>query len=424
MDDVCDVAAGVEHRRVAGTPPALLELAALLGGPSDVVLLHRHGVRRAALRRGSETGMAGVRGAASAASEREAERIRCGTATRGIHHVERMLSRSSYTGSTPHAGSTALRPSFLGLVTALVLLTPLSASAAPATAGPTSVPALVAIVMGFGGLGGFVDGLTTDIVYRVNFGGRSVDIGSLGDVLAGSTAAIAIFTVGNALFPEMQLKSFGTDLGESIRIIALSVLSGYAGVRLLNPLTRKLVEQISTDKVQEAARSFKARDEELVINIKEGDRMLYRFDIEKDKLFAEKNTARASELLEGATRSFEIALRMDPLDAEALMGLAKAARRRAEVKELAGASPEADWILALQFLDRITGNNPRAARAFYNKACYRQIRQKGKELAADSARDLTTAFELQPALKQRAASDPDFAAVRDTESFKALIHAA
>lgn len=335
-----------------------------------------------------------------------------------------MLSRSSYTGSTPHAGSTALRPSFLGLVTALVLLTPLSASAAPATAGPTSVPALVAIVMGFGGLGGFVDGLTTDIVYRVNFGGRSVDIGSLGDVLAGSTAAIAIFTVGNALFPEMQLKSFGTDLGESIRIIALSVLSGYAGVRLLNPLTRKLVEQISTDKVQEAARSFKARDEELVINIKEGDRMLYRFDIEKDKLFAEKNTARASELLEGATRSFEIALRMDPLDAEALMGLAKAARRRAEVKELAGASPEADWILALQFLDRITGNNPRAARAFYNKACYRQIRQKGKELAADSARDLTTAFELQPALKQRAASDPDFAAVRDTESFKALIHAA
>ncbi|MCY0989774.1 hypothetical protein OV203_21735 [Nannocystis sp. ILAH1] len=46
------------------------------------------------------------------------------------------------------------------------------------------------------------------------------------------------------------------------------------------------------------------------------------------------------------------------------MGLAKAARRRAEVKELAGASPEADWTLALQYLDRITGKNPRAARAF------------------------------------------------------------
>ncbi|MCY0989775.1 hypothetical protein OV203_21740 [Nannocystis sp. ILAH1] len=39
-------------------------------------------------------------------------------------------------------------------------------------------------------------------------------------------------------------------------------------------------------------------------------------------------------------------------------------------------------------------------------------------------RDLKTAFELQPALKQRAASDPDFVAVRDTEPFKALIDAA
>lgn len=154
--------------------------------------------------------------------------------------------------------SAAVRPSLLGLVSALILLAPLSASAASAVvaaAPPISVPELVAVVMGFGGLGGFVDGLTTDIVYRVNFGGRSVDIGSLGDVLAASTAAIAIFTVGNALFPEMQLKSFGTDPGESIRIIALSVLSGYAGVRLLDPLTRKLVEQISSEGAG-ATRSF------------------------------------------------------------------------------------------------------------------------------------------------------------------------
>ncbi|MCY0989773.1 hypothetical protein OV203_21730 [Nannocystis sp. ILAH1] len=72
-----------------------------------------------------------------------------------------------------------------------------------------------------------------------------------------------------------------------------------ADVRLLNPLTRELIEQTSSDKVQEAVWSFKARDEELVINIKDGDRGLYRFDAEKDKLFAQKNTARANELLEG-----------------------------------------------------------------------------------------------------------------------------
>lgn len=313
------------------------------------------------------------------------------------------------------------RAALSGVAAALVLLAPVAAMAAEAVSGdvhPTSLPALVGVVMGFGALGGFVDGLTTDIPYRVNFGARSIDIGSLGDALAGATAAIAIFTVGNALFPEMKLKSFGVDIDHSIRVIAVSVLSGYAGVRLLNPLTRKLVEQISADKAHEATRTLKGRDEELVINVKDGDRQLYRFDSERDRLIEER---KAAEVLDGAGKSFDIALKIDPLDTEALMGMAKVARRRAELKEREQASGEADWDLALELLDRITRNNPRAMRAFYNKACYKQIRRRTGTPDEEALRDLKTAIELRPEVKARARSDPDFAAIRNAEAFQALV---
>lgn len=310
----------------------------------------------------------------------------------------------------------------LGTTVMVALLVPGMAQAAQVVAedGQGSLFALVAAVMGFGALGGFVDGLTTDIVYRVNIGTRSLDIGTFGDIFAGSTAAIAIFTVGNALFPGISLKTFGTNLDDSMRIIAISVLSGYAGVRLLNPLTRKLVEQISTDKAREVSKSIKARNEEVVIAVKDGEKALYRYDIEAGDPAVPRDPERAERSLEEADKSFEIALRHDPLDTEALMGRAKVARRRAQLHEGTGQSGEADWALALQLLDRITTANPRAARAHYNKACYKQIRQRSGP-SEEAMRDLRTALELQPELRSRAALDSDFAGIRESEAFKGLI---
>lgn len=103
------------------------------------------------------------------------------------------------------------------------------------------------------------------------------------------------------------------------------------------------------------------------------------------------------------------------------MGAAKVARRRAELHEVEGKGAEADWNEALQHLDRITSNNPRSARAFYNKACYRQIRRKSATPDPDALRDLETALELQPELGPRAAGDPDFAGIKDTPEFKSLL---
>lgn len=304
---------------------------------------------------------------------------------------------------------------------ALALLVPLLASAADLPAAPGtsgSLATLVAVVMGFGGLGGFVDGLTSDVVYRVNFGARSLDIGSFGDILAGATAAIAIFTVGKALFPEIALKSFGADLDDSIRVIAISVLSGYAGVRLLNPLTRKLVEQISTDKAQEVGRSIRARDEDLIIAIKDGDKALNDYSI-----VPTGDVMRAAATLERAQKHYEIALKRDPLDTEALLGMAKVARRRAQLHESQNESGEAEWDEALRLLDRITSSNPRAARAFYNKACYKQIRQRRGGPSTEAMEDLKRALELQPELRARAASDEDLVGLQRLELFKTLVGA-
>jgi hypothetical protein len=315
----------------------------------------------------------------------------------------------------------AVRLALPTLAAALVLLATSAAVAAEsASNGASGSPLviLVAVVMGFGALGGFVDGLTTDITYRVNFGSYSKDIGSLGDALAGATAAIAIFTVGNALFPQVELKSFGTDLDHSIRIVAVSVLSGYAGVRLLNPLTRKLVEQISTDKANEATRTLKGRDDELVISLKDGDRQVYRFDSEREKLI-EQNKATA--LLDGARKSYEIAVQIEPNATEGFMGLAKVARRRAELNERKGMSGEADWNEALELLDRVTSRNPRAARAYYNKACYKQARRKASVPDAEALRDLRSAIELQSRFKHKALVESDFEAIRDSEAFKAAV---
>lgn len=312
-------------------------------------------------------------------------------------------------------------PRWPGAAAALTLVVPSEAAAAAASTCPgqhATLATLVAVVMGFGALGGFVDGLTADIPYRVRFQARSIDIGSLGDALAGATAAIAIFTVGSALFPEVELECFNADISHSIRIVAISVLSGYAGVRLLNPLTRKLVEQISFDKARQVGETIKVRDEELIISVKDGDRRLSRFDAEKQTHLAAGNTARLTALLADARRSYEVALKLDPLDTEALMGLAKVARRRAEIPL---GDAEAAWTEAIHYLDKVTQKNPRAARALYNKACYKLLRRSTPESQADALKDLEAAIRLVPGLKSPAATDPDLASVQESPAFKAIV---
>ncbi|WP_284614768.1 TPR end-of-group domain-containing protein [Aquabacterium humicola] len=277
---------------------------------------------------------------------------------------------------------------------------------------------VIGVVMLFGALGGFVDGLTTDISYKVSWGSRSFDIGSAGDALVGMTAAIAIFTVASALFPDLKVEQFGNDMTQLIRVVALGVLSGYAGIRLLNPLTRKIAEQIATDKADAAVRAARTQSVELTINVKDGDRKLIEFDLRKEQLLAAGGFDEAQRILEQAQQRFKAALEVDADDAEALMGSAKVARRKAELAGQQGRDAAADWTAALRALDAVTSRDPRAARAWYNKACYKALMGKPP---AEVVRDAGKAFELLPALKERARTDPDFAGLKTQAEFAAAV---
>lgn len=292
----------------------------------------------------------------------------------------------------------------------------------PATPSPNEqLAVLVAVVMFFGGLGGFVDGMTTDINYKVTFGARSFDIGSLGDFLVGATAGIAIFTVGSALFPNMPINEFGKAVEPSIRIIAVSVLSGYAGVRLLNPLTRKMVEQISEQKAAQAAQGAKTRSDELVMAIKDGEKKLSRYDTDKGRLAKDEFLKTARGLIDEAKACFDVALGIDPQDTEALIGQAKVARRRAELCQATQQDDSKDWAEATALLDQVIARHPDSARAHYNKACYleRQRSPAAPPTAALAALKLAIALQLE--LKARARKDPDFERLVDKQpDFDAL----
>lgn len=277
---------------------------------------------------------------------------------------------------------------------------------------------VLGMVMLFGALGGFVDGLTTDIPYKVSWGGRHFDIGSAGDALVGMTSAVAIFTVATALFPDLEIERFDSSPTAFIRIVALGVLSGYAGIRLLNPLTRKLAEQIATEKAADAVKDVQVRNTELAINVKDAERKVIEFDLRRTELLAQGQHEAAAKLLDEARTRYDAALAVERHDTEALLGLARVARRQAELAQLRQRDPAPHWAEALRALDAITMRDRSAARAFYNKACYKAL--KG-DSAAVALADLQQALELAPALKPRARSDPDFGVLAALPDFLRLV---
>lgn len=291
-------------------------------------------------------------------------------------------------------------------------------------ASTSTIVTLVLVVMFFGALGGFVDGLTTDIHHNFTWGTYTKDIGSFGDALVGATSALAIFTVANSIFGELKdLDLFPGNVALSIKVIAIGVLSGYAGIRFLNPLTRRVAEQIATEKANEAAKSVKRRNDELAINVKDGDKYLYQHDAAKPSWFRNsqlpipekaKAIEEAKKLLKNAQNSYKVALDVDAADTEALMGMAKVARRLAEVKEEKNEPNTLDWTAAIDYLKKIIDKDANSARAYYNLACYLAISGKAE---TEALKALEKATELYPSLKAKANADPDFQELKKSSEF-------
>jgi tetratricopeptide (TPR) repeat protein len=156
----------------------------------------------------------------------------------------------------------------------------------------------------------------------------------------------------------------------------------------------------------------------LTINVKDGDRRLANYDIQRDQLLKEKKYVDAANILDEAQKCYQVALRIDPLDIESLMGTAKVERRRAELAKEQARDPSDHWKAALKSLDTITERDKQAARAYYNKACYKNLMGQP---ATDTLKDLQSAIDVSPALKERAKTDPDLQTLKDNTDFKKLV---
>jgi hypothetical protein len=94
-----------------------------------------------------------------------------------------------------------------------------------------------------GAFGGFVFGLHSGNAYKIRLPitGKTIELGFLGDVLMGIAASVTVFFVAGALFGLQVSEKVTTD--SLIKMIALGVVSGFAGIRVLSGMSSKLMER-------------------------------------------------------------------------------------------------------------------------------------------------------------------------------------
>ena len=281
--------------------------------------------------------------------------------------------------------------------------------------------ALLIIVLA-GAFGGFVDGLSTRKPYALSFKGKSTDIGFLGDIFVGSTASIAIFTVAGAVF---GINDQWVNIGQPevfLKIVAWGVLSGYVGIRLLNPLSAKLVKEIADNAAKKVVQETADVNWGVDLYVQEGnqslsdyDQLLKEFDLDLKTLINSPKADEARNYLKEAGSQFDMALDLDAISREAIRGKARMNRRVAELSKAEGKTSESieNWKSAIQLLTGIILRDSNSAFALYNRACYRLLSGATIDLVLE---DLELAINIHVQLKGRAIRDPDFQNLRDNKN--------
>lgn len=278
---------------------------------------------------------------------------------------------------------------------------------------------MLIIVIG-GAFGGFVDGLKSENDYAINFGNKKWRIGTLGSVFVGATASIAIFTVVDAVF-NVKLNFELSDSKEFIKLVAWTVLSGYVGPRLLNPLSEAFVKKVAAESVRRELNTIQDVNENVKISMEKAAQKLSEYDglkiydKYKDPSF---DFEFAKKILDEAKMNYDLALESNPSDLTGLIGKARVLRRMAE---LAGYKDDEGlkikyWDQAMSILNQLVKSNPDSSRVLYNRACY--LIALGKK--EDAKADLEKAIKIQPGLKIYARKDRDFISVRKESWFEGV----
>lgn len=269
-----------------------------------------------------------------------------------------------------------------------------------------------------GAFGGFVDGLIASRPYALRWKTTTIDIGSLGDILVGAAASIAIFTIASALF-ELRLKEL-QEPDKFMRLIAWGVLSGFAGLRILQGMSEKLVQDIATKVAEDTVKKVLVQDVDMEINIRAGEAALTKYDIAKEGDWKQIDEGAAKKLLDVALLKFDAALSRQSDNEMALRDKAKVYRRIAEFEGRKGnaTAEKENWNKAIGILTSIINRSPTSSLAHYNLACYLHL---SKADLKDVMDNLCKALNIAPTLKENAKSDPDFASIKENPEFKKIV---
>ncbi|MFQ5462587.1 MAG: tetratricopeptide repeat protein [Phycisphaerae bacterium] len=245
---------------------------------------------------------------------------------------------------------------------------------------------LLVIVLS-GSAGGIILGMTvrTSHKLRIPFTGRLLEIAFLGDALVGAAASVALFFVTGPLFDLTLTQEMASD--QWIKVMALGVLSGLVGMKVLATSSGHVFERISVldDRMAQLEKGRKTQE-----------------------LIRKAESLAAENRLEHALARYAEALRIDPRNEDALLGQAQILCDRCK------------WDEAVTTVSKVLAVNPSCERAYYDRACYKNA--TGKYEKEEILQDLKSAVTLDPLYKTYAAlQDNHFQNLRDDERFQSLV---
>ena len=237
-----------------------------------------------------------------------------------------------------------------------------------------------------GATGGFLYGLVhhEHHVFRSPFRGTEIEVGVLGDMFAGCCGSIGIFLVaGNLLV--LSWEKVPDDTGETLKVLALGVVTGFAGLALTRGLSSSIVS-----KVEQATGDIEA--------LKRGGKL--------GEFYDKGILDYADERYDDALESFNKIRDIEPHNVDVLLVSAKALKRLGKHDE------------AADLAARAVGVDPKNHRARYNLACYRCLASHELDQVLG---DLKASTELNAMYIDIAKHDSDLDRIKDTPEFKAIV---
>ncbi|VTS01369.1 tetratricopeptide tpr_1 repeat-containing protein : TPR repeat protein OS=Nodularia spumigena CCY9414 GN=N9414_11007 PE=4 SV=1: TPR_1 [Gemmata massiliana] len=258
-----------------------------------------------------------------------------------------------------------------------------------------ALPTLLVLAVS-GGLGGFVAGIKTNSAHSVAIPfmkDRALNLGFFGDIVIGLTTGIAIMFLGSAMLgiTDQQIGA-NSKAYDALRLVALGILSGFGGLRILTSLSDSQVTEKLTAINQKVDRNRKLGE-----------------------LLREAATLRAQSKYPESYLYYQRALEIDPTSEEAQVCAAVALSYIDEPNHYTDAVRDLEVI----------ATNRNSARAYYNLACLKQLStdKKVQAYAVDEViRALRRAIELEPdRYRTFATEDNDLKSLWKNQEFIALV---